>query len=83
MIIKPSASLDRLIFQDKIYVCLDHAGPTFDLKNKVLGFNNANFNFIHSESGCSLSLRGKGSGNADPSTNMESTEPMHIYLEYG
>ncbi|XP_059478583.1 uncharacterized protein LOC132198543 isoform X2 [Neocloeon triangulifer] len=66
---------------DKVYICLDHAGPAFDLKNKVLGFNNTNFNFIHNESGSNLSLRGKGSGNNDPATNMESTEPMHIYLE--
>ncbi|XP_065337459.1 KH homology domain-containing protein 4-like isoform X2 [Cloeon dipterum] len=70
-----------LLHVDKVYICLDHAGPAFDLKNKVLGFNNTNFNFIHTESGCNLGLRGKGSGTNDPATNMESTEPMHIYLE--
>ncbi|KAF4526549.1 hypothetical protein B566_EDAN015598, partial [Ephemera danica] len=36
---------------EKVFVCLDHAGPGFDLRNKVVGVGGANLHYIRNESG--------------------------------
>lgn len=67
--------------QEKVFICLDHAGPGFDLRNKVVGIGGANLHYIRNESGAMVTLRGKGSGFMEPATGTESPEPMHLCIE--
>jgi hypothetical protein len=66
----------------KLPVILD-APPAFDLRNRVVGVDGTNLNYIQTETGAlSVSLRGKGSLFVDPTTQSESNEPLHLYIEH-
>lgn len=50
------------------------------MKNKVLGDNNENVEYILNETGAVMTLRGKGSGFLDFKEKKESDEPLHIHV---
>ncbi|XP_046399780.1 trithorax group protein osa-like isoform X2 [Ischnura elegans] len=67
---------------EKVFVGLDHAAPTFDLRNKVIGSGGTNLLYIRNETGAVVTLRGKGSGYIEPSSGVESPEPMYLCIEH-
>ncbi|KAH9489939.1 KH y domain-containing protein 4 [Bulinus truncatus] len=69
------------VFQENLYIGLEHAPPNFDTKNKLLGPGGSYLLHIQTETGAAVSLRGKGSGFANM-TGLESIEPMHVHLEH-
>jgi hypothetical protein len=68
--------------QEKVLIGLEHAPPTFDLRNKLIGQGGANLHYIRNETGAMVTLRGKGSGFIEPTTGTESMEPLHLCVEY-
>ncbi|XP_026686394.1 KH homology domain-containing protein 4-like, partial [Diaphorina citri] len=67
---------------EKVLVGLDHAPPSFDVRNKVLGPGGANLAYIMQETGAGVTLRGKGSGFLEAHSGQESLEPLHICVEH-
>ncbi|KAJ9595034.1 hypothetical protein L9F63_013662, partial [Diploptera punctata] len=63
---------------EKVLVGLEHAPPSFDLRNKLIGLGGANLHYIRNETGAMVTLRGKGSGFVEPTTGSESLEPLHL-----
>lgn len=66
---------------EKIYINLN-TPPAFNLRQKILGDQNANLQYIVNETKANVSLRGRGSCFIEPTTGLESPEPMHFYLEH-
>lgn len=67
---------------EKIFIGLDHAPPSFDLRSRLIGTGGANLNYIRTETGAMATLRGRGSLFVDPMLSMESPEPIHLYIEH-
>lgn len=67
---------------EKIFIGLDHAPPSFDLRSRLIGSGGANLNYIRTETGAMATLRGRGSLFVDMATGMESPEPIHLYIEH-
>lgn len=67
---------------EKITINLN-APPNFEIREKILGSNDQNLNYIRSETKAKISLRGRGSMFYDPANGgAESNEPLHLYLEH-
>ena len=67
---------------EKITINLN-APPNFEIREKILGSNDQNLNYIRSETKAKISLRGRGSMFYDPASGgSESNEPLHLYLEH-
>lgn len=67
---------------EKIFIGLDHAPDTFDLRSRLIGSGGANLNYIRTETGAMATLRGRGSLFVDPMMGIESPEPIHLYIEH-
>lgn len=65
---------------EKIFINLN-APPTFQLRQKILGDNNANLQYIVQETKANVSLRGKFSGFIEQN-GAESNEPLHLMIEH-
>ena len=63
------------LVQDKIYINLDHAPPSFNLLQRVVGSAAANISYIASETGVNVTLKGQG-------YSIDCEEPLHLLLEW-
>ncbi|XP_050073797.1 uncharacterized protein LOC126561594 isoform X3 [Anopheles maculipalpis] len=66
----------------KLMIGLDHAPPAFNVRSRVLGDGGTNLNYIRTETGAIVTLRGRGSMNLEPQTMQEAPEPLHLYIEH-
>lgn len=67
---------------NKLMIGLDHAPANFDLKNRIVGSNGTNLNYIRNETGAMVTLRGRSSMFIDPTTGTESNEPLHLFIDH-
>jgi hypothetical protein len=66
---------------EKIFINLA-SPPAFNLRQKILGDQNTNLQYIVNETKANVTLRGRGSGFIEPSLGGESQEPLHMYIEH-
>ncbi|XP_058457379.1 integrator complex subunit 3 homolog isoform X2 [Malaya genurostris] len=66
----------------KLIVGLDHAPLAFNVRQRIIGEGGTNLNYIRSETGAIISLRGRGSLNFEPQTGQEALEPLQLCIEH-
>ncbi|XP_026471224.1 uncharacterized protein LOC113385118 isoform X2 [Ctenocephalides felis] len=67
---------------DKVMVGLDHAPPAFDLRGRIIGQGGTNLEYIRTETGAVVTLRGRGSLFTESASGTESPEPLHFFIEH-
>ncbi|XP_025077180.1 extensin-like isoform X3 [Pomacea canaliculata] len=80
--IQPPELQQITVVEEKLYIGLEHAPPSFDVKNKILGPGGSYLMHIQAETGAKVMLRGRASGVPELSTGRESYEPMHIHIQH-
>ncbi|XP_055593704.1 uncharacterized protein LOC129744941 isoform X2 [Uranotaenia lowii] len=66
----------------KMIVGLDHSPMAFNLRQRIIGDGGTNLNYIRSETGALVSLRGRGSLVFEHQTGQEAPEPLHLLIEH-
>lgn len=66
---------------EKIFINLN-APSSFNLRQKILGDQNSNLQYIVNETKANVTLRGRGSGFIEASLGVESSESLHLYIEH-
>mmetsp|Transcript_104647 Transcript_104647/g.296135 ORF Transcript_104647/g.296135 Transcript_104647/m.296135 type:complete len:476 (+) Transcript_104647:114-1541(+) len=64
----------------KIIIQAESLHPDFPTVQKIVGFNGMNIDHIRTQTGSTVQLRGRGSGQAEPDTGQELPDPMFLWL---
>lgn len=66
---------------EKIFLNVN-APAAFNIRQKILGDQNTNLQYIVNETKANVTLRGRGSGFIEPTLGVESSETLHLYIEH-